>query len=66
MITRTSQSLGARPARGLAGPPFALPLSYFLSALRPAALILSFLAGEDFLNKEWRQGSGGNGSNLPA
>jgi hypothetical protein len=43
------------PARRLAGSP---PRT--AAALRPAALILSFLAGEDFLNKEWRQGSGGN------
>ena len=28
----------------------------------PAALMLSFLAGEDFLEKEWWQGEGGNGS----
>ena len=26
--------------------------------------MLSFLAGEDFLNKEWRQGSGGNTNTL--
>ena len=28
------------------------------AALRPAVLILSFLAGEDFFEKEWRQGEG--------
>ena len=42
-----------RNAQGLAEAP-----SIRFLALRPAALILSFLAGEDFLNKEWRQGEG--------